>query len=72
MIPLKTRFETVRICASVPSNLAKEGRKLAHIHRISFSSYIAMLLEHDLADRERTKLLQLAVQPIQGKQVRRE
>jgi hypothetical protein len=52
VIPLKSRFKSVRICASVPSNLAREGKKLALSHRISFSSYITMLLEHDLSDRK--------------------
>jgi hypothetical protein len=55
MIELKPRLKTVRVGISVRSDLAKEGRRLAKSYHMSFSSYVTMLLERDLADRKEKK-----------------
>ena len=53
MIELKPRFKTVRACLSLRSDLAREGRRLAKSYRMSFSAYVTMLLDRDLAERKR-------------------
>lgn len=56
MIELKRRSKTVRICFSSPANLAREGRRLAKSYHMSFSAYVTMLLERDLAERKAKRL----------------
>jgi hypothetical protein len=58
MIDLKPKFKTVRVCLSLPSDLVKAGRRLAKSHHMSFSAYVTMLLERDLAERETKKTRQ--------------
>ena len=53
MIELKPRFKTVRVCLSLRSDLAKGGRRLAKTYHMSFSAYVTMLLDRDLAERKR-------------------
>jgi len=49
---MKPRFKTARICLSLRSDLARDGRRLAKSYRMSFSAYVTMLLERDLSERK--------------------
>lgn len=57
MIELKPRFKTVRVGISVRSDLVKEGRRLAKSYHMSFSAYVTMLLDRDLVERKKRRLL---------------